>query len=106
VAPGTVLTAPSGQTKVLVGSPTGTGSLQAVDDAGPDFNYALNEVCEATGRPGSNGGLQSVRRTTSGSRSPSLATTGMNAALPIVALVFLGFLGVVVWLRRRPEDGA
>jgi pseudomonalisin len=104
VAPGSVLTAPAAQTKVLVGSPTGTGSLQAVDDGGPDFNYALNEVCEATGRAGSSGGVV-VRRGTLASRSPALATTGMNAALPIAALVLLGVLGVVVWLRRRPEDG-
>jgi hypothetical protein len=107
VAPGSVLTAPAGQTKVLVGSPTGTGSLQAVDDAGPDFNYALGEVCEPTGRQGSGGGTSTapVSHVSNGSPSPTLASTGMNAALPIAALVLVGLCGTVVWLRRRPEDG-
>jgi subtilase family serine protease len=103
VAPGQILTAPGAQTKVLVGSTATGGSIQAIDDAGPQFNYALSEICAATGRQGSSGGLTSGPGATRASRA-SLAATGLSTGVPILAIVLIGLFGAAAWLRRRAGD--
>ena len=44
-ATGAILTAPTGQTKVLVGLPQVGGSLQPADQGGPQYDYQVGETC-------------------------------------------------------------
>jgi major membrane immunogen (membrane-anchored lipoprotein) len=57
------LTSPSSSVAVLVGTPPTGGELLTASDVSPEYDYTLNEVCGATGRPGSDGGGSTIAQT-------------------------------------------
>lgn len=60
---GSTLTAPSAETAVLEGAPSNPalsgGEVVTASTVGPEYDYTLGEVCEATGEAGSDGGASS-----------------------------------------------
>lgn len=87
------LTGPAAAVYVEVGAPAVGGSLQPADTAGPGYDFTLDEVCAATGQPGSDGGA--------GVASGEVPEAPLAIGIPAAGLLLAG--GLVIRRRRRAE---
>lgn len=84
------LTSPHSSVSVLVGTPDTGGLVETASTVGPQYNYTLDEVCAATGAPGSDGGAPT---------GGAVPEAPIAALLPVVGLAAAG--GLVLLRRRR-----
>ncbi len=86
---GHVLQQPTGQTKALVGA-AGTGSLQAVDSAGPRYDFQVGQTCSKSASR-----LETTVKGSKQSRGRVLAATGLaDGPLMLIGLTLLASAAV------------
>ncbi|HXA27631.1 MAG TPA: hypothetical protein VN193_02695 [Candidatus Angelobacter sp.] len=107
---GIQLTSPKGSTKELVGVAGVGGSLQPVDDAGPDFQYTVGQTCaKLSSSPSPSPAASTTNSAPSASATipvPVVPETLPNSGTATPTGPALGIGGVVAllcagWLRRR-----
>jgi subtilase family serine protease len=77
-ATGDLLVGPAAATFAEIGAPDAGGLLEAVDSAGPGYNYTLGEYCGATGQPGTSGGTPPAGQVPQVPWAPLLPLAGLG----------------------------
>lgn len=95
---GDLLVGPAGATFAEVGVPGAGGLLEAVDSAGPGYNYTIGEYCGATGQPGTSGGTPPAGQVPQVPWAPLLPLAGLG-------LLFASSYGLRRLRRFQTKNG-
>jgi len=104
---GSQLSAPTGETKELIGVAGVGGSLQPVDSAGPEYQYTVGETCAVTAQGSQHAGegpsptVADAPKTVRAAASTPNTGSGLAHGLDVPALLALCLIGLAGFRRRR-----